>query len=129
MIKSSLVINKFQCINWWINTGNVTKVERDGQSNALVVTLGRSEQKADNLVITLPRKLIGAGDPSIYNFTITVDGKKVPYNRTSDDIETGLAIPLTKDATNIQISTRANIEIAEGAAKPNNANFFSTRNY
>ncbi|MGA7977288.1 MAG: N,N-dimethylformamidase beta subunit family domain-containing protein, partial [Nitrososphaeraceae archaeon] len=112
-------------INWWINTGNVTKVERDRQSNALVITLGRSEQKADNLVITLPRKLTGAGDPSIYNFTITVDGKKVPYNRTSDDIENGLAIPLTGAATNVQISTTANVEIAEGATKPNNANFFA----
>ena len=112
-------------INWWINTGNVTKIGRDGQSNALVVTLGRSEQKADNLVIILPRELIGSGDPNVYNFTITVNGKKVPYNRTSDDIETGFAIPLTKDATNIHISTAANIEIAEGAAKPNNANFFT----
>lgn len=44
---------------------------------------------------------------------------------TSDDIETGFAIPLTGDAANIQISATANIEIAEGATKPNNANFFA----
>ena len=80
---------------WWMNTGKVTKIERDGQSNGVILTLERSDQKEDKLTFTLPQSLVGGGDPRTYNFTILVNGNEVNYNRTHDDVETGFEIPLT----------------------------------
>ena len=89
---------------WWMNTGKVSKIERDGQSNRLILTLERSDQKEDKLTFTLPQSLVGGGDPRMNNFTISVNDKEVNYSRTPDDVETGFEIPLTSDATKIQIS-------------------------
>ena len=89
---------------WWMNTGKVSKIERDGQSNGLILTLERSDQKEDKLTFTLPQSLVGGGDPRMNNFTISVNDKEVNYSRTPDDVETGFEIPLTSDATKVQIS-------------------------
>ena len=93
---------------WWMNTGKVSKIERDGQSNALILTLERSDQKEDKLTFTLPQSLVGGGDPRMNNFTISVNDKEVNYSRTPDDVETGFEIPLTSDATKVQISITTN---------------------
>ena len=85
---------------WWMNTGKVTKIDRDGQSNGVILTLERADQKEDKLTFTLPQSLVGGGDPRTYNFTILVNGNEVSYNRTHDDVETGFEIPLAADATN-----------------------------
>ena len=89
---------------WWMNTGKVSKIERDGQSSGLVLTLERSDPKEDKLTFTLPQSLVGGGDPRTYNFTTSVNGKVVNHSRTHDDVETGFEIPLTVDATMVQIS-------------------------
>ena len=93
---------------WWMNTGKVSKIERDGQSNGLILTLERSDQKEDKLTFTLPQSLVGGGDPRMNNFTISVNDKEVNYSRTPDDVETGFEIPLTSDATKVQISITTN---------------------
>jgi plastocyanin len=93
---------------WWMNTGKVSKIERDGQSNGLILTLERSDQIEDKLTFTLPQSLVGGGDPRMNNFAISVNDKEVNYSRTPDDVETGFEIPLTSDATKVQISMITN---------------------
>ncbi len=110
-----------------MNSGKVSKIDPEMQSNALILTLERTGQKEDNLLLTIPHAILGNGDPHICNFTILVDGKKVNYSRTSDDVETGFEIPLPANASKIQIFPIIiiNIEIPEGASKPTNTEFFT----
>ena len=89
---------------WWMNTGKVSKIERDGKSNGLILTLERSVPKEDKLTFTLPQSLVGGDEPRMYNFTTLVNGKVVNHSRITDDVETGFEIPLTADATMVQIS-------------------------
>ena len=93
---------------WWMNTGKVSKIERDGKSNGLTLTLERSDQIEDKLTFTLPQSLVGGGDPRMNNFAISVNDKEVNYSRTPDDVETGFEIPLTSNATKVQISMITN---------------------
>ncbi|HEY7109689.1 MAG TPA: N,N-dimethylformamidase beta subunit family domain-containing protein [Nitrososphaeraceae archaeon] len=96
---------------WWMNTGKVTEIEHDGQSNGVTLTLERAaHQKEDKLTFTLPRSLVGGegSDHRAYNFTILVNGNEVSYNKTHDDVETGFEIPLAADATKVQISATQN---------------------
>ena len=80
---------------WWMNTGKVSKIERDGKSNGLILTLERSVPKEDKLTFTLPQSLVGGDEPRMYNFTTLVNGKVVNHSRITDDVETGFEIPLT----------------------------------
>ena len=89
---------------WWMNTGKVSKIERDGQSKGFILSLEKWDQKEDTLTFTLPQSLIGGGDPRTYNFTTLVNGNEVSYNRTHDDVETGFEIPLAADAIKVNIS-------------------------
>ena len=85
-----------------MNTGKVSKIVM--QSKGVILTLERSDNREDNLTFTLPQSLVGGGDPRMNNFTISVNDKEVNYSRTPDDVETGFEIPLTSDATKVQIS-------------------------
>jgi glucose/arabinose dehydrogenase len=90
-------------IYWKMETGRVTKVEVDKQSKSLSITLEKSEQKEDNLLITLPKKLIDIIDTQngeASNFTITVNHKKVVYNETAHNLVDHLfTIPLSSNAS------------------------------
>jgi hypothetical protein len=85
---------------WWMNTGKISKIEVDNQSKAMIE---RTEQKEDNLLITLPRELFTTDGSK----TITVNDKKVHYTQP-DDVETGVEIPLVADETKVQISMTTN---------------------
>ena len=94
---------------WWMNTGKVSKIELDGQSRGVILSLERSDQKEDTLTFTLPQSLVGGGDPRTYNFTTLVNGNEVSYDRSHDDVETGFEIPLAADATKVQISATSGV--------------------
>jgi hypothetical protein len=94
-----------------MNTGKVTEIEHDRQSNGVILTLERvAHQKEDKLTFTLPPSLVGGegSDHRGHNFTILVNGNEVSYNKTHDDVETGFEIPLAADATKVQISATQN---------------------
>jgi parallel beta-helix repeat protein len=109
---------------WWMNTGRVSNMSVESPSNKVNISLERSKQIEDTLMLTLPDSLVGGRDSGVRNITITVDGKPVRYNQSVDDIETGFEIPLSPKATGVQVSTSTTVEIAEGSAKPTNSEFY-----
>ncbi len=92
--------NEFE-IPWSMETGKVSLIEVDKQSKTVTIMLERSETKEDNLLITLPTKLI---DTSETELTITANGNKVSYEETHRGTARVLEIPLPSDATSVQIS-------------------------
>jgi hypothetical protein len=91
-------------IYWLMKTGKVSNIKLDKQSKSFTILLERYEQKEDNLLITLPKKLLYTySSGGIANFTVIVNGKQMFYNDTSDDLENGVEVPLSRDATKVQI--------------------------
>jgi plastocyanin len=95
-------------VYWRMNTGNLSGITVDNQSNTVTLNLERSEQRNDTLFITLPGKMMGGGDPKLLDFNIRVNDKEVNYNQTPDDLENGFEIPLSANATKVQISVIGN---------------------
>ena len=104
-----------------MNTGKISKIERDGQLKGVILSLERSDQKEDKLTFTLPQSLVGGGDPRKYNFTILVNGNEVSYNRTHDDVETGFEIPLTPTQQRFRFLPRQALQIIPVNHKTNPA--------
>src|SRR5437867_5197942 len=107
-----------------MNTGKLSNMSVESQSNKVNLSLERAKQIEDTLMLTLPSSLVGGRDSGTRDFSITVNGKAVKYDQTSDDVETGFKIPLSANATTVQISTTTKVEIEEGAAKPTNTEFY-----
>jgi plastocyanin len=93
---------------WWMNTGKLSGINVDNQSNTVILNLERSEQREDTLFTILPSEITGGGDPKLREFNVTVNDKEVDYNQTPDDIENGFEIPLSANATKVQISVIGN---------------------
>jgi plastocyanin len=93
---------------WWMETGNLSGITVDNQSNTVTLILKRAELRNDTLFITLPKEMTGGKDPKLLDFTVTVDNREVTYNQTPDDVENGFVIPLAGNATMVQISVIAN---------------------
>jgi hypothetical protein len=89
---------------WWLNTGKVLNVSADDQSNKVNITLERDKQIRDTLLVTLPARMVDDRDSGTREFNISVNEKPVNYEQTTDDIETGFEIPLSANATRVQIS-------------------------
>ena len=90
-----------------MNTGKISKIDVDKRSKSMILTLENSKQKQNSLLITVPRELFTLDIPK----TVTVNNKEVHYNQTTDDVETGLEIHLSADATNVRISTTNNTNL------------------
>ena len=90
-------------IPWSMETGKVSHIEVDKQSKSVAIVLERSELKEDNLLITLPKKLINTNGTEA-EFTVAVNNREAHYEETHRGTEVReLSIPLTSDATGVQI--------------------------
>ncbi len=90
-------------IPWHMETGKVSHMEIDKQSNSLTITLVRVQMREDNLLIKLPTKLI-FGDNTGAEFTVLVNDNKIDYKEIwKTDRVMQLSIPLSNDATKVQI--------------------------
>ncbi len=93
-----------------MNSGVVDKAIIDTKSKILNISLNRSRNVPDNLVIVLPKLLIdpppsnGTSNKSNTNFTLLLDGSPSAYNRVSDNLETTFIIPLSSHSKVVQIS-------------------------
>ena len=93
---------------WWMNTGKLSDITVANQSNTVTLNLERSEQREDTLFTILPSEMTGGGNPKLREFNVTVNDKAVDYSQTPDDIENGFEIPLSANATKVQISVIGN---------------------
>jgi plastocyanin len=98
-------VRKGSVAYWWMNTGKLSGITADNQSNTVTLNLKRDEYRNDTLFITLPREMTGGGDPKLREFNVRVNNSEVNYNQTPNDVENGFEIPVSPNATEVQIST------------------------
>ena len=99
---------------WMFPGGEISDVKLDSDSRTLSMKASfdpndkTHELKESHLTVVIPKMALDAHvENKMTDFIVTVNGIKVPYEETSDDIERGLKIKITGDSSIEIIGTSA----------------------
>jgi N,N-dimethylformamidase beta subunit-like protein len=87
----------------WLNTGKVSDIKFDQNSSSILLSLDRSDQRQDKLHFLIPNTIVSSNSTEA-DIGVTVNGMPIEVEESSDDLQTGLTIPLTIESATVSIS-------------------------
>ena len=87
----------------WLNTGRVSDIKFDQNSSSILLSLDRSDQRQDKLHFLIPNTIVSSNSTEA-EISVTVNGMPIEVEESSDDLQTGLTIPLTIESATVSIS-------------------------
>ncbi len=87
----------------WLNTGRVSDIKFEQNSSSILLSLDRFEQIQDTLHFLIPNAIVSSNSTEA-EISVTVNGMPIEVEESSDDLQTGLTIPLTKESATVAIS-------------------------
>jgi hypothetical protein len=87
----------------WLNTGKVSDIKFDQNSSSILLSLDRSDQRQDKLHFLIPNTIVSSNSTEA-DIGVTVNGMPIEVEESSDDLQTGLTIPITIESATVSIS-------------------------